>query len=64
MERLHRAIAVGKARWLILVLVTVAIGVASGLGGMALALLLRLVQHLAYGHGPHAMAGQLLPAGN
>ena len=59
MERLHRAIAVGKARWLILVLVTVAIGVASGLGGMALALLLRLVQHFAYGHGLHAIGGRV-----
>ena len=29
-----------------------------GLGGMALALLLRLVQHIAYGHGPHIPAGQ------
>jgi len=25
---------------------------------MALALLLRLVQHIAYGHGPHIPAGQ------
>jgi len=58
MEKLHRAIAVGKPRWLILVLVTVAIGVASGLGGMALALLLRLVQHFAYGHGLHAIVGR------
>src|ERR1700757_4723473 len=58
MERMHRAIAVRKPRWLILVLVTFVTGVASGLGGMALALLLRLVQHVAYGHGPHTMAGQ------
>jgi H+/Cl- antiporter ClcA len=59
MEKLHRAIAVGKPRWLILVLVTVAIGVASGLGGMALALLLCLVQHFAYGHGLHTIVGRV-----
>ena len=59
MEKLHRAMAVGKPRWLILVLVTVAIGVASGLGGMALALLLRLVQHFAYGQGLHAIGGRV-----
>ena len=59
MEKLHRAMAVGKPRWLILVLVTVAIGVASGLGGIALALFLRLVQHFAYGHGLHAIGGRV-----
>src|ERR1700720_2527715 len=59
MEKLHRTLAVGKPRWLILVLVTVAIGVASGLGGMALALLLRLVQHIAYGHGLHTIGGKV-----
>jgi len=59
MEKLHRTLAVGKPRWLILVLVTVAIGVASGLGGMALALLLRLVQHIAYGHGLHTIVGRV-----
>ena len=59
MEKLHRTLAVGKPRWLILVLVTVAIGVASGLGGMALALLLRLVQHIAYGHGLHTIFGRV-----
>ncbi len=58
MEKVHRAIAVRKPRWLILVLVTFATGVASGLGGLALALLLRLVQHVAYGYGPHTMAGR------
>jgi len=58
MEKVHRAIAVRKPRWLILVLVTFATGVTSGLGGLALALLLRIVQHVAYGHGPHTMAGQ------
>src|SRR6266478_3125023 len=58
MEKVHRAIAIRKPRLLILALVTFAIGVGSGLGGLALALLLRLVQHIAYGHGPHTMAGQ------
>jgi hypothetical protein len=59
MEKLHRAIAVRKPRWLILVPVTFVTGVASGLGGMALALLLRLVQHFAYGHGLHTIVGRL-----
>jgi len=59
MKRVHRAIAIRKPRWLILVLVTFAIGVASGLGGMALALLLRLVQHIAYGHGLHTIVGRV-----
>ena len=59
MEKVHRAIAVRKPRWLILVLVTFAIGIASGLGGMALGLLLRLVQHIAYGHGPHTIVGRV-----
>src|SRR6266576_4438128 len=58
MEKVHRAIAIMKPRWLIFVLVTFSTGVTSGLGGLALALLLRLVQHVAYGHGPHTMAGQ------
>jgi H+/Cl- antiporter ClcA len=55
MEKVHRAIAIRKPRWLILVLVTFVTGVASGLGGMVLALLLRLVQHIAYGHGLHTI---------
>src|SRR6266853_359440 len=59
MEKVHRAIAIRKPRWLILVLVTFAIGVGSGLGGMALAILLRLVQHIAYGHGPHTIVGKV-----
>jgi H+/Cl- antiporter ClcA len=59
MEKVHRAIAIRKPRWLILVLVTFAIGVGSGLGGMALALLLRLVQHIAYGHGLHTIVGRV-----
>jgi len=59
MEKVHRAIAIKQPRWLILVLVTVATGVASGLGGMTLALLLRLVQHIAYGHGLHTIVGKV-----
>jgi H+/Cl- antiporter ClcA len=59
MEKVHRAIAIRKPRWLILVLVTFTIGVGSGLGGMALALLLRLVQHIAYGHGLHTIVGRV-----
>jgi chloride channel protein, CIC family len=57
MEQVHRLIAFRKPRWLIVALVTSATGVASGLGGMALGLLLRLVQHIAYGHGLHATLG-------
>ncbi len=59
MEKVHRAIAIRKPRWLILVLVTFATGVSSGFGGMALALLLRLVQHIAYGHGLHTTVGRV-----
>src|SRR5712691_10904570 len=59
MERMHRAIAVRKPRWLILVLVTFVTGVASGLGGLVLALLLRLVEHIAYGHGLHTIVGRV-----
>jgi len=57
MKNVYRATAIRKPQWLILVLVTLAVGVGSGLGGMALALLLRLVQHIAYGHGLHTIAG-------
>lgn len=59
MKKVYRAIAIQKPRWLILVLVTFATGVASGLGGMALALLLRLVQHIAYGHGLQTIVGRV-----
>ena len=59
MEKVDRAIALRKPRWLILVFVTFATGVASGLGGMALGLLLRLVQHIAYGHGLHTIFGRV-----
>jgi H+/Cl- antiporter ClcA len=58
MEKLHRAITVRKPHWLILALVTFAIGVTSGLCGMALALLLRLVQRIAYG-GPHTSVARV-----
>src|SRR6266478_9045631 len=58
MEKVHRAIAIRKPRWLILALVTFAIGVGSRLGAMALALLLRLAQHIAYGHGLHTIVGR------
>jgi len=58
MEKVQRAIAIRKPSRLSAVLVTVAIGVASGLAGMGLALLLRLVQHFAYGHGLHAIGGR------
>jgi H+/Cl- antiporter ClcA len=42
----------GKApdRWLALILVTLLVGLAAGLGGAGLGLLLRFVQHLAYGY--------------
>ena len=59
MKNVYRAIAIRKPHWLILVFVTLAIGVGSGLGGMALALLLRLVQHIAYGHGLHTIVGRV-----
>jgi H+/Cl- antiporter ClcA len=59
MEKVHRAIAIRQPPWLILVLVTFATGVASGLGGLVLALLLRLVQHIAYGHGLHTIVGRV-----
>jgi hypothetical protein len=59
MEKLHSVIAVGKPRWLILVLVTFITGIASGLGGMVLGVLLRLVQHIAYGHGLHTIVGRV-----
>jgi len=42
-------------RWLTLVAVTVAVGVAAGLGGMAVGLLLHFVQHIAYGYSLHAI---------
>jgi H+/Cl- antiporter ClcA len=57
--KMHPAISIREPRWLILMLVTLATGVASGLGGMALGLLLRLVQHIAYGHGLNNTVGRV-----
>ena len=39
-----------ESRWPILAIVTTTVGVTSGLGGMALGLLLRIVQHVAFGY--------------
>jgi H+/Cl- antiporter ClcA len=39
-----------KLHWLTLSAVTVAVGISSGLGGMALGLLLHFIQHVAYGY--------------
>lgn len=44
-----------EGRWLILAGATVATGVAAGLGGIALGLLLHFVQHVAYGYSLHAI---------
>src|ERR1700692_3354500 len=41
--------------WLTLPSVTVAVGIASGLGGMALGLLLHFIQHVAYGYSLHSL---------
>jgi hypothetical protein len=57
-EKGNGAIAIKKTRWPILVLVTLSVGFTSGLGGMGLGLLLRLIQHVTYDHGPHTMAGR------
>ncbi len=43
--------------WLILATVTVATGLAAGLGGMILGLLVHFIQHVAYGYGPQASVG-------
>src|SRR5271155_3534810 len=43
------------SHWLTLPALTVAVGIASGLGGMALGLLLHLIQHLAYGYNLHSI---------
>lgn len=42
-------------RWLTMAFVTVTLGIAAGLGAMALGLLLHFVQHLAYGYSLHAI---------
>ena len=57
-EKGNGAIAIKKTRWPILVLVTLSVGFTSGLGGMGLGLLLRLIQHVTYDHGPHTVAGR------
>src|SRR5258708_12984460 len=44
-----------KPHWLTLSAVTVAVGIASGLGGMVLGLLLHFVQHVAYGYSLHSI---------
>jgi hypothetical protein len=46
-----------KPSWLTLGIVTIAVGVTSGLGGMALGLLLRVVQHIAFGYSLHKIVG-------
>lgn len=46
-----------KRRWPALTVVTVMVGLASGLGGMGLGLLLRIVQHVAYGYSLHKIVG-------
>jgi H+/Cl- antiporter ClcA len=47
----------GRTRWLTLAAVTLAVGIVAGLGGMAVGLLLHLVQHIAYGYSLHAIVG-------
>jgi H+/Cl- antiporter ClcA len=42
--------APAKARWAVLLGVTVLTGIGAGLGGMSLALLLHAIQHVAYGY--------------
>lgn len=46
-----------KRRWPALAVVTVLVGVASGLGGLGLGLLLRIVEHAAYGYSWHKLPG-------
>jgi H+/Cl- antiporter ClcA len=48
--------AIHTDRWLMLI-VTITVGIASGIGGMALGLLLRLVQHIAFGYSLHRIVG-------
>lgn len=57
-EKGNAGVTIKKTRWPMLVLGTLGVSLASGLGGMGLDLILRLVQHVAYGHGPHRMTGQ------
>jgi H+/Cl- antiporter ClcA len=46
-----------KPQWPVLAVVTIAVGVASGFAGMGLGLLLRLLQHVAFGYSLHAIRG-------
>lgn len=54
----HSEAAPTSPNVLIYGLVTLATGVGAGLGGMALALLLHLIQHLAYGYSLGALVGK------
>lgn len=67
-EQLHPAVltdadheiatnASSKERWETIAIVTVLVGVSSGLAGMGLGLLLRGVQHIAYGYDLHTIVG-------
>jgi H+/Cl- antiporter ClcA len=47
-----------ETHWLLLTAVAVAVGISSGLGGTALGLLLRFVQHIAYGYSLHALVSR------
>lgn len=46
-----------EQRWKMMAFVTVIIGIAAGFAGMGLGLLLRLVQHIAYGYSLHKING-------
>src|SRR5258707_8855431 len=46
-----------KQRWPMLSMVTIAVGIASGVGGMGLGLLLKVVQHITYGYSLHTIMG-------
>lgn len=50
--------SIDARRWPMLAMVTVMVGTASGLGGMSLGLLLRLVQHIAYNYSRHGVVGR------
>jgi hypothetical protein len=47
-----------RTRWLVLAAVTVLTGIAAGVGGMLLTLLLHMVQHVAYGYDLGSIHGQ------
>jgi hypothetical protein len=46
-----------EQRWPMMAFVTVIIGIASGLAGMGLGLLLHVVQHIAYNYSRHKING-------